>query len=320
MDSRGVVSRIFGKIPTFEVDAMNSLISTPHMRRASVLAAAILLAACITKAQSIASSDSSFSSSQSGLTQTELAEFRAPALLTSGGSSASPGGSSAGQYGSGGGHGKLGFLHNRQWTFEAGGGFNAPIGNDTDQSGVVTPGRVPVITWGANFTGGGGLRFNKWISALVEYQFMDNKLPAALLAAVNNATDDTAGITAGNTHINSITGSPVIDLFPKKSNGIYLVGGWGWYHKSTNFQSPELEISYYGEYEENVTVDSFTSNQWGGNAGFGLYHRLGNMYGDSSHTELFAEARYTFLHTPPATQTNGLGTTELIPVTLGIRF
>ena len=71
-------------------------------------------------------------------------------------------------------------------------------------------------------------------------------------------------------------------------------------------------------------MGSFTSNQWGGNAGVGLYHRLGgNMYGDDSsenHSELFAEARYTFIHTPPITQNNGLGTTELIPVTVGIRF
>jgi hypothetical protein len=295
---------------------MTSLLSMPLLRRASVFAAAVWLATCVTKAQSTTSREdpgsSGYSSSQSGLTQTELAEFAAPALPA-------PGGSAAGQYGSGGSSGgKRAFLHN--WTFEGGGGFNAPIGNDTDQAGVVSQGRVPVITWGGNFTAGGGLRFNNRFSALVEYQFMDNKLPAALITAVNNATDETAGITAGNTYINSITGSPVIDLFPKKSNGIYLVGGWGWYHKSSNFQSPELVISYYGEYYENVTVASFTSNQWGGNAGFGLYHRFGNLYGGDSHSEVFAETRYTFIHTPPATASNGLGTTELIPVTLGFRF
>ena len=46
------------------------------------------------------------------------------------------------------------------------------------------------------------------------------------------------------------------------------------------------------------------------------------MYGNDSdnHSEVFAEARYTFIHTPPITQNNGLGTTELIPVTVGIRF
>jgi hypothetical protein len=206
-------------------------------------------------------------------------------------------------------------------TFEAGGGFNAPIGNDTNQSGVLQS-PVGVITWGGNFTGGGGLRFNKWVSVLGEYQFMDNKLPGALIAGINNATGGVDDITAGNAHINAITASPVIDITPKRSNGVYAVGGWGFYHKSTNFQAPELAISYYGEYYENVTVASFTSNQWGGNLGFGIYHRLGGgVYGGGdSKTKLFAEARYTFLHTPPATQANGLGTTELIPVTVGIRF
>jgi hypothetical protein len=251
----------------------------------------------------------------------QLAEFRAPAL-PNGSAASSGGGAGAGQYGSNGSSGgKLGFLHNRSWTFEAGGGFNGPIGNDTGNGAGTS---TPVITWGGNFTGGGGLRINKRVSVLGEYQFMDDKLPGALISAVNNACQAQAcgvTITAGNTHINSITASPVIDLFPKKSNGIYLVGGFGWYHKSTNFQAPELVFDQFGdEFEENVTASSFTSNQWGGNGGLGLYHRLGNMYGDTSNTELFAEARYTFIHTPPLTASNGLGTTEVIPVTLGVRF
>jgi hypothetical protein len=296
----------------------------PFLRRASVFTAAIWLAASLTQAQSTTSNDISgssvYSSSQSGLTQVQLAELASPALPAPGGSAASSGRASAGQYGSGGG--KYGFLHNRSWTFEAGGGFNAPIGNDTGNGAGTT---TPVLTWGGNFTVGGGLRFSDRLSALVEYQFIGDKLPGALISAVNNACTDEesedCGITAGNTHINSITGSPVFDLFPNKSNGIYLVGGFGWYHKSTNFQSPEPTFDEFGdEFLENVTVASFTSSQWGGNAGFGLYHRLGNMYGDSGHSQLFAEARYTFIHTPPITQTNGLGTTELIPVTLGIRF
>lgn len=195
-----------------------------------------------------------------------------------------------------------GFLHNRSWAFEAGAGFNAPIGNDS-----------PYITWGGNFTLGGGLRFSDRYSALLEYQFMDDKLPGAFLA--------NEGVQAGNAHINAITGSAVIDLFPKRTNGAYLVGGWGLYHKSTNFNDYSQGYGYGYGYGSGgtVTVASVTSNQWGGNAGFGIYHRLGAMYGDS-HSELFAETRYTFIHTPPITQSNGLGTTELIPVTLGIRF
>jgi len=302
---------------------MSFLPRIPLLRYVGVSAAAILLAASLTQAQSIPSGDASgslgYSSSQSGLTPTELAEFNAPALSAASGSFRSPGGS--GQYGSGGSGENHGFLHNRSWTFEAGGGFNAPIGNDTGNGRGTT---TPAITWGGNFTFGGGLRFSKRLSVLAEYQFMDDKLPGALISAVNNACqaqDCGVTITAGNTHISSITGSPVFDLTPTRSNGIYLVGGWGWYHKSTNFQAPELVFDEFGdEFEENVTASSFTSNQWGGNAGFGIYHRLGNMYGDSSHSELFAEARYTFIHTPPSTASNGLGTTELIPVTLGIRF
>jgi hypothetical protein len=185
-------------------------------------------------------------------------------------------------------------------TFEAGGGFNAPVGNDT-----------PYITWGGNFTVGGGLRFNKYFSTLLEYQFMDNKLPGALIAALGQ------GASGGNSYIQSITGSPVIDLLPKKTNSVYLAGGYGWYHKSTSFTVQEC-CDFYG-YPVTVDTTSFSSNQWGGNAGLGLSHRFGGTYGDGK-TKIFAEARYTYIHTPAIGQTNGLGTTELIPVTVGFRF
>jgi len=275
----------------------------PHriqiLLRAGLCAAVVLLVSSVASAQSAQSQDqssaASYSSSQSGPTQfAELAQPEAPEPAAAA--------SGSGQYGNGGGYGgggKHGLLHN--WAFEAGGGFGAPVGNDT-----------PFITWGGNFTVGAGLRFSKSISALLEYQYMDDKLPGSFISA--------EGVQAGNAHINAITASPVIDLFPKKSNGFYLVGGYGYYHKSTNFNDYECcAYSYFGYYDVEVTVASVTSNQWGGNAGIGLYHRLGGMLGDS-HSQLFAEARYTFLHTPPISQTNGFGTTELIPVTLGIRF
>ncbi len=292
----------------------------PPIRRASLIAVALFLAAGLASAQSAPSQDQSsatgYSSSQAGLSASglQLAEFALPDNPAPG-TSASGGGS--GQYGNGGGYGgggKHAFLHN--WAFEAGAGFNGPVGNDTGNGGGIS---TPVITWGGNFTVGGGLRFSNRISVLAEYQFMGDKLPGAMLSEW--------GVPAGNSHINSITGSPVIHLFPKWTNGVYLVGGWGWYHKSTNFQEYAEEESYYGIYDVPVTVYSIASSQWGGNLGLGLYHRLGGgMYGnDAGHTELFAEARYTFLHSPPNTSPatalpNGFGTTELIPVTLGIRF
>ncbi len=309
---------------------MTSFISMPLVRHTGVFVAAILLAAGVTQAQqSTASNDapaaSSYSSSQSGLGQFQLSELAAPALPAS--SAASPGGGAAGQYGtSGGGHGFHGMFHH--WTFEAGLGGNAPTGEDTHETGVFGPGALPVITWGGNFTLGGGLRFNNRFSVLAEYQFMDDKLPGPYISAENaacqaysNCAASGITITAGNTHINSITASPVFDLTPKRSNGIYAVGGAGWYHKSTNFQAPELTFDYYyGYIYQNVTATSFSSNQWGANGGLGLYHRFSNVYGDTNHTEFFAEARYLYIHTPPVTQPTGIGITELIPFTIGIRF
>ena len=38
-----------------------------------------------------------------------------------------------------------------------------------------------------------------------------------------------------------------------------------------------------------------------------------------TNVRAFAEARYLFLNTPRITAINGLGTTELIPVTIGVR-
>jgi len=282
------------------------------MRHASILGCTVFFAAAMAAAQTAASNDSSanaappaWSSSQAGLT--EIAEANAPALP----SAPAPAGArqeSDNTYSGWHGHG---LTHRLTW--EAGGGFNAPVGNDG-----------PYITWGGNLTVGAGIRFSRRVSALLEYQFMDNKLPGAFIAAADTACSASygsdCGITGGSAHINSITGSPVIDLTPKWKNGIYAVGGWGYYHKSTNFSAPEEAYDiYYGYYYAQVTVASFTSNQWGGNAGLGIYHRLGGMYGEG-HSQIFAEARYTFIHTPPLSQNNGLGTTGLIPVTFGVRF
>jgi hypothetical protein len=267
------------------------------------LGCAIFLAAGVAKAQSSSSQDPStagYSSSQAGLSASglQLTDYALPEAPDPAGSSAEGG---AGQYGKGGGNGgSKGPWHN--WTFELGGGFNAPVGNDT-----------PYITWGGNITGGGGIRFSDRLSVLAEYQFIDDKLPGAFIAAV--------GTQSGDAHFNSITGSPVLDLTPKWHNGAYLVGGFGFYHKSTNFSDYECCDLYGYSVPENVLT--VTSNQWGANFGLGLYHKVGgDLYGpdSSGHTELFAEARYLYVHTPPISASNGLGTTELIPVTLGVRF
>jgi len=184
--------------------------------------------------------------------------------------------------------------------FEAGGGFNAPIGNDQ-----------PFISWGGNLNLGGGFHLDKHLSILAEYQFLDNKLPGGLIAE--------AGAQGGHSHIWSLTLDPVIDFFPDRKNSIYVTGGGGFYRKVTSFTDPqEIEICYYfceiGV--QDVVVSHFSSNQGGANFGIGFTHKLG---GDE-HLKAFAEARYLWIDTPAIGERDGLGKTELIPVTFGIRW
>jgi hypothetical protein len=214
--------------------------------------------------------------------------------------------------------------HSGSWSHvagEAGGGFNAPVGNDTSSAGN-NPGSTsasgtyggPYLTYGGNFTGGLGLRFSPRLSLLGEYQFIDDKLPGAFIAAV--------GTQGGHAHIWSMTLDPVIDLFPKAINSVYVTGGGGFYRKVTSFTEPEEgeECYYYcGIVVENQTVYHFSSNQGGVNFGAGFTHRLGGTYGDGQ-MKLYAEVRYLWIDTPPVTAYNGTGRTEAIPITLGVRW
>jgi hypothetical protein len=289
---------------------MSFPLRVPHMQCASVVAAAVLVAAGVARAQSTASNDasspsisslSSYSSSQSGLTQTELAEFVLPEAPTPS-ASASSGGGGGGQYAAGERHSVL-----HSWTFEASGGFNAPESNS--------------VTYGGQFTVGGGLKFNKYLSTLIEYQFLDDKLPGYLIAE--------AGANGGYAHIWSFTIDPVIDLMPKSTNGVYVTGGGGFYRKVTSFTDPEeTEYCYYfcEVGTVNAVVGHFSSNQGGVNVGAGFQHRVGGASGDSN-MKLFAEARYVDVFTPAVMgSANGLGVTsvaantKVIPVSVGVRF
>lgn len=230
-----------------------------------------------------------------------------------GGSGAMGGGAAAG-----GGH-KLNPFHDlgSKVAIELGAGFNGPIGNDTSTTTYQGATYGPFITWGGNFTVGGGLHLNKRVSVLAEYQFIDDKLPGVLIYEL--AQGNAAG---GNAHIWSLTLDPVIDLFPKKANSIYVTGGGGFYRKVTSLTVPEeVEQCYYycTVGVENALYGHFSSNQGGANLGFGLTHRFGGVYGDSKQ-QVYAEARYLFLDTPSISNSNGLGTTGLIPVTVGFRW
>jgi hypothetical protein len=282
----------------------------PQTLRASFFGSAVLLAAALAGAQSTTSPDQAASagvSSSNDPSLTQIAESVAPSSLSALPSAPAPAASAAGQDSSG-----RGWKHNlaNGYALEFGGGFNAPAGDKAD------------ITWGGQFTVGGGYNFSKRFALLAEYQFIDDKLPGAIIAE--------AGATGGHDHIWSLTLDPVVSLFPKSANDVYITGGGGFYRKVTSFTDPEEEeyCSYYycGVGTVNAVVGHFSSNQGGFNIGGGYQRRMGGMYLDSK-MKLFVEARYLDVFSPAVTtQPNGLGTTtvaadtKLIPITVGVRW
>lgn len=202
-------------------------------------------------------------------------------------------------------------------TIEAGGGFDAPMGDKQ------------YITYGGLFIVGGGVNINQNLAALIEYQFIDDKIPGAIIAE--------AGAQGGHYHIWSFTLAPVYDFFPKSSNDLYATGGGGFYRKVTNFTDPTQTFgcfSYYycGPTVTNQVVGHFSSNQGGFNIGGGYQHRFSGMYGESK-LRLYAEVRYLDVLSPALKQAPGgagnqvnlnpvniAAGTKLLPVTLGIRW
>jgi len=295
---------------------MSSPYSVSLMRHASILSAAVVLAVGAASGQVVPSHDPSSSSvvdpsetaansesSSSAMPLSEDASVDGAALPAA--PSASGSGAAGQDYGS---HHHSLFSN---LAFEAGGGFNAPTSDSS-----------PYITWGGNFTVGAGYRFNPRVTLLTEYQFIDDKLPGALIAET--------GASGGDAHVWSFTLAPVVDLAPKRTNDVYVTGGGGFYRKVTNFTDPEPAeyCSYYycGVAYENTVVGHFSSNQGGWNVGGGFTHRLGGIYGDGK-AKLFAEVRYLDVLTPAEVSSpNGLGTTtvaadtKLVPVTVGVRW
>ena len=284
----------------------------PLMRHVSLLSAALAFSFCFANAQ-IATEESSSNAVAPSATESSSNTLQLDANLTTPDEAALHSAHSA--EGSGAGQGPYDSSeHQSIWsrlTYEVGGGFNAPTSDSS-----------PYITWGGNFTLGGGYRFDPRFRMLIEYQFMHDKLPGHLIAQT--------GANGGYAHIWSFTVDPVVDLFPKSAHGVYVTGGGGFYRKVTSFTDPvpTLYCTYYfcGIGTANVVVGHFSSNQGGWSVGGGYSYRMGGMYGEGK-MKLFAEARYLQVLSPAVTtQPNGLGTTSVaedtnvIPVTLGVRW
>jgi hypothetical protein len=278
--------------------------------------AALVFSLCSASAQVTSTSDSSksstaVSSTESGSNALRLTEEGMPELASLPSDPAS-GASGGGQYDNKSRHYGSGGIVSHL-TFEVGGGFNAPA-----------PDSAPNIELGGNFTLGGGYRFNRNLSMMIEYQFIHSRLPGAIIAE--------AGAHGGYANIWSFTLDPIYEVNPKSRIILYGTGGGGFYRKVTSFTDPipALYCPYYGFCTigtQNIVVGHFSSNQGGWSIGAGLEHRFAGWNGDGK-TKIFAEARYLHVLTPAVNgiKPNGLGVTtvaadtKIIPVTIGFRW
>jgi hypothetical protein len=189
---------------------------------------------------------------------------------------------------------------------------------------------------------GGGRNFNKTYGVNVQFDcdnfgFQTGTLNN-LLAIYNSlgATDQNGNpltVLGGNSHIWSFTIDPIMNFYTSDSWGAYVTGGGGFYHKTANFTIPgtgEYCDPFYGcyTYEANQTIDKYTSNAFGLNAGLGLTYKASRF----SSIRFYAEGRYVWTDNQPrrfdisgatdyfnAFPQNSARTTY-IPIKFGIRF
>lgn len=218
-----------------------------------------------------------------------------------------------------------------KYDFFAGAGFTAPVGGNSDYLKTA---------WGIQV--GSGRNFNKHVGLNVEFNWDQFGLTGQTLTNQSTlyfgpdpSSPNPNGLDANN-HIWSFSIDPIYNLYSGEGLGAYVTGGVGFYHKVTNFTLPQEEEScyYFCEvFEANETVDHYTSNAPGFNAGFGLTYKFSRF----SNERFYGEVRYVYIDnsyragytlnniaSAPDTATNlfpqNSQTTSYFPVKFGIRF
>ena len=205
--------------------------------------------------------------------------------------------------------------------FMAGAGINIPVANT-----------AKFYTPHVDFGVGAGINFNKTFGILGEFRYDRMGLTdGAFNYQYNNyitqdgaSPSDLAGLGA-NARIISITVDPVVNFQAARSRfGAYVTGGFGYYHKTTNFTLPQqggfCQFGFCQTFVQNQTFDQYSAGGFGANVGFGLSYKLSEF----SSERLFMESRYNWMKL--ATNNNNdefqfnRRNTEVIPVTVGIRF
>ncbi len=201
-----------------------------------------------------------------------------------------------------------------KYTFEGAVGLTLPLGNT-----------YKYYNTSYSFSVGGGRNFNKHFGVLAQFDYDHFGIGKAILddqAALyigppctpQTAPDNGCGVAIdGNNHVWSFTLNPTYNFYQGDKYGAYAVVGVGFYHKVTNFTTPEEASDGIYEYEENVNFDHYTSNAVGFNGGFGITYKFSRF----ADERFFIEARYVFVDNSQRqgyTYANTYGTTT--PVTL----
>jgi hypothetical protein len=199
----------------------------------------------------------------------------------------------------------------RKYEFYGGAGFTAPTG-DTHH--------VDTTSWG--FQVGAGRNFNKNLGVNVEFNWDNMGLQGSALnnqfnlynaqinyfcgyspftpnsnttACQSNQITDLTSLD-GHTHVWSFGLEPVYNIAVNQGLGAFLEGGFGFYHKVTDFTVPTVEEycdEFYGCYEvgANQTYDHYTSNAPGVNVGIGFTYKFSRF----SNERFYVDARYVYL-------------------------
>jgi hypothetical protein len=181
-----------------------------------------------------------------------------------------------------------------KYSFFGGGGFGVPVGG--------TANYLPV-GWGLQL--GGGRNLNKKFGVNLQFDYDHFGFQTSTLnnlLAIYNAPPIDAGLPqlGGTSHVWSFTLDPKYTFYDSDKYGAYAVVGVGFYHKTANFTTPALGTycdPFYGcyQYEANQTIDKYTSNAPGFNAGVGMTYKFSRF----ASQRFYGEVRYVFVDNSP---------------------
>src|SRR5215469_671081 len=185
-----------------------------------------------------------------------------------------------------------------KWNFNVGGGIGFPQG---DLSSFVNN--------GGHFVIGGGYNFAKHIS--VDSEFMWHDLP------INSTSKQQLQTPGASARQYSLTFNPIVHFPLGSKAGAYVIGGGGWYHRSSETTTPGVGVicSPYWSWWFGCTIGSVqiitgsrSADAFGGNIGGGFTYRLGE-----SGLKFYTEVRYHHASYHKVA-------TDILPLTFGIRW